>query len=324
MEKTSAPHERVAFEPMKAVRVHQFGGIETITYEDIPRPVPADGPVLVRVMAPGVGPWDAWVMAGKSAIPQAMPLILCSDLSGVVEGVGPGVSRFHPRDDIYGVTNSRFTGAYAQYAVAQATMIAHKPRRLNYIEAASVPVVASTAWQMVFDHGQADRTKRVLVHGAAGNVGAYAVQLAKRAGAKIIGTAFSRDADYVRTLGADQIIEVQTARFENQVREVDVVIDTIGGETLDDSFEVLKPGGVLVSSVALPDQEKAAHHRVRGGVLPRRRHIRRSDQDCRSARFWPTCGECRRGAADCRSALSARDAAGKTHRRGKIVLVVDA
>jgi NADPH:quinone reductase-like Zn-dependent oxidoreductase len=126
-------------------------------------------------------------------------------------------------------------------------MIAPKPRRLSDVEAASVPVVASTAWQMVFDHGHVDGTKRVLVHGAAGNVGAYVVQLAKRAGADVIATVYTRDVDYVRTLRADHVIDVQTARFEERVKDVDVVIDTIGGEILDRSFEVLKPGGVLVS-----------------------------------------------------------------------------
>lgn len=249
---------------MKAVRVHQYGGLQAIVYEEIGRPAPATGQVLVRVLAAGVGPWDAWVRAGKSALPQPLPLTLGSDLSGVVEEIGPGVADLHPGDEVYGVTNSRFTGAYAEYAVADAGMIARKPRRLSHVEAASVPVVASTAWQMVFDHGQVDGTKRVLVHGAAGNVGAYAVQVAKRAGAEVVATAFARDVEYVRGLRADRVINVQVVRFEEQVKDLDVVLDTVGGETLDRSFDVLKPGGVLVSSVAMPDQNKAAQRGVRG------------------------------------------------------------
>lgn len=142
-------------------------------------------------------------------------------------------------------------------------MIAPKPRWLSDVEAASVSVVASPAWQMVFDHGHLDGTKRVPVHGVAGNVGAYAVQLAKRAGAEVIVTAFTRDVAYVRTLRADHVIDVQTARFEARTKDVDMVIDTIGGEILDRSFAVLKAGGVLVSSVARPDQDQAVRHRVR-------------------------------------------------------------
>jgi len=264
MKKITTTHAHARSGLMKAVRVHQFGGIEAIVHEKVPRPVPEQGQVLVRVKAAGVGPWDAWVRAGKSALPQPLPLILGSDLAGVVEDVGPGVSSFHSGDEIFGVTNLQFTGAYAEHAVANAAMIAAKPRRLSYVEAASVPVVASTAWQMVFDHGQVDGTKRVLVQGAAGNVGAYAVQLARRSGAEVIGTAFTRDVDYVRSLRADRVIDVQTARFEETVKDIDIVIDTIGGEILDRSFEVLRSGGVLVSSVAMPDQKKAAQLRVRG------------------------------------------------------------
>jgi NADPH:quinone reductase-like Zn-dependent oxidoreductase len=309
---------------MRAVRVHQFGGLEAIVCEDVPRPAPAEGQVLVRVKAAGVGPWDAWVRAGKSVLPQPLPLTLGSDVSGVVEDVGPGVTGFHPGDDVFGVTNSRFTGAYATYAVAEASMIARKPRRLSYVEAASVPVVASTAWQMVFDHGQVDATKRVLVHGAAGNVGAYAVQLAKRAGAEVIATAFTRHTDYVRALGADQVIDVQTARFEERVKDVDVVLDTIGGETLDRSFEVLKSGGVLASAVAMPDQNKAAQHRVRGLfflVAVTTEGLTMIADLLDAGQLTTDVGEVLPFAE---AHLAHEMLAGKPHKRGKIVLAVDA
>jgi len=323
MRENSGSHESPLPGLMRAVRVHQFGGIEAIRFEEVPRPAPAKGQVLVRVKAAGVGPWDAWVRAGKSALPQPLPLILGSDLSGVVEDVGPGVSGVHPGDDVFGVTNSQFTGAYAEYAVADVAMIARKPRRLSYVEAASVPVVASTAWQMVFEHGQVDGAKRVLVHGAAGNVGAYAVQLAQRAGAEVIATVLTRDVDYVRTLRADQVIDVQTARFEERVKDVDVVIDTIGGETLDRSFEVLKAGGVLVSSVAMPDQDKAAHHCVRrvfflvavtSEGLTRIADLLDSGQLATNVGEVLPLGEAR---------LAHEMLAGKPHQRGKIVLAVD-
>jgi NADPH:quinone reductase-like Zn-dependent oxidoreductase len=307
---------------MKAVRVHRFGGVEAMVYEDVPRPDPGEGQVLVRVEAAGVGPWDAWVRAGKSAIPQALPLIPGSDLSGVVEDVGQGVSNFNPGDEVFGITNSRFTGAYAEYAAAEAGMIARKPKRLSHVEAASVPVVASMAWQMVSENGQVDGTKRVLVHGAAGNVGAYAVQLAKRAGAEVIATAFTLGADYVRSHRADQVIDVQTARFEDGLKDVDVVIDTVGGETLDRSFAVLKPGGVLVSSVSLPDQDKAAQHHVRGVfflVAVTSAGLARIADLLDTGRITTNVGEVL-PLAEAR--LAHEMLAGKPHKRGKIVLAV--
>jgi len=264
------------------------------------------------------------VRAGKSALPQPLPLVLGSDLSGVAEDVGPGVSDFPPGDEVFGVTNAQFTGAYAEYAVADAAMIARKPKRLSYVEAASAPVVASTAWQIVFDHGQVDGSKRVLVHGAAGKVGAYAVQLAQRAGAEIIATVLTRDVDYVRTLRADQVVDVQTARFEERVKDVDVVIDTIGGDTLERSFEVLKPGGVLVSSVAMPDQDKATRRRVRGVFFL----VTVTTAGLTKIADLLDSGELRTNVGEVLPLAEARLAhemlAGKPHKRGKIVLAVDA
>ena len=262
-EQKTQTHEWAKNNTMKAVRVHHFGGIKAMVYEEVPLPVPGNEQVLVSVKAAGVGPWDAWVRSGQSALPQPLPLTLGSDLSGIIQAVGPGVSKFQIGDEVFGVTNAQFTGAYAEFAIAQMGMIALKPPQISHIEAAALPVVASTAWQMVFDHGQVDHTKRVLIHGAAGNVGAYAVQLAKRAGAEVTATAFTHSLDFVRTLGADHVIDVNTTRFEKEAMDVDVVIDTIGGDTLDRSFAVLKAGGVLVSAVESPDQDKARRYGVR-------------------------------------------------------------
>jgi NADPH:quinone reductase-like Zn-dependent oxidoreductase len=320
---SSPSHEQTPSGTMRAVRVHRFGGPESIVFEEVPRPAPGDGQVLIRVRAAGVGPWDAWVRAGKSAIPQPLPLTPGSDLSGVVDAAGPGVEAFHSGDEVFGVTNARFTGAYAEFAVAEAAMIARKPGSLSYVEAASVPVVASTAWQMVFDHGLVNGGQRVLVHGAAGNVGAYAVQFAKRAGAEVIATTLTRGVEYIRSLRPDRVIDVQTTRFEDLVKDVDVVIDTIGGETLDRSFAVLKSGGVLVSSVAVPDQSKAEKHQVRGvfflvavtsGGLARIADLLQSGQLTTNVGEVLTLAEAR---------LAHEMLAGKPHKRGKIVLVVN-
>jgi NADPH:quinone reductase-like Zn-dependent oxidoreductase len=309
---------------MHAVRVHQFGGLDALVYEEVPRPVPGAGQVLVRVKAAGVGPWDAWVRAGQSALAQPLPLILGSDFSGVIADVGPGVAEVYVGEAVYGVTNAQFTGAYAAYAVADAAMIAPKPGRLSDVEAASVPVVASTAWQMVFEYGQVDGTKRVLVQGAAGNVGAYAVQLAKRAGAEVFATAYTRDVDDVQTLGADYVIDVQTARFETRVTDVDVVLDTVGGETLERSFAVLKPGGVLVSAVAKPDQEKAARAGVRAVFFL----VTVTSAGLSALADLLDTGELTTHVGEVLPLANARLAhemlAGKPHKRGKIVLTVEA
>ena len=247
---------------MKAVRIHKFGPPEVMSLEEVPTPEPGKGEVIVQVKAAGIGPWDAVIRSGKSVLPQPLPLILGSDLSGVVDSIGPGVDEVKPGDEVFGVTNERFTGAYAEYAVVNAAMLAPKPKTLNHVHAASVPVVAVTAWQMVFDFAQLSTGQSVLIHGGAGNVGGYAVQLAKRAGALVIATASGKDANYVRTLGADGVIDYGLSRFEERVKEIDVVIDTVGGETLDRSYGVLKRGGILVSSAAVPSKERAEQYGV--------------------------------------------------------------
>ena len=165
-------------------------------------------------------------------------------------------------DQVYGVTNPRFVGAYAEYAVASAAMVSRKPTSLTYVEAASVPVIAVTAWQALFDQAQLKAGQTVLIHGAAGNVGAYAVQLARRAGMRTIATAGTDDIAFVRNLGANTVIDFQTQRFEEEVRDADAVIDLVGGETQTRSFQVLRRGGKLVSAVSLPDQHLAKSHGV--------------------------------------------------------------
>ncbi len=247
---------------MMAWRVHEFGPPDVMNFEQVPRPTPGQGEVLVKVEAAGVGPWDAWIRAGKSALPQPLPLTPGSDLSGEVVGVGPAVSDLRVGDQVYGVTNSRFIGAYAEYAVASAAMVSKKPTSLTYIEAASVPVVAVTAWQALFDQAHIKEGQTLLIHGAAGNVGAYAVQFARRAGVRTIATAATNDIPFVHDLGAERAIDYRTQRFEKEVRDADAVIDLVGGEMQERSFQVLRRGGKLVSAVSRPDQHLAQSHGV--------------------------------------------------------------
>ena len=248
---------------MKAWRVNGFGGTEAMTLEDVALPQPGPGEILVKVAAAGVGPWDGWIRSGHSALPQPLPLTLGSDLSGTVAALGDGVTDFAEGEAVYGVTNPRFVGAYAEYAVAKAGMIAGKPESLSHEQAASVPVIAVTAWQALFEQARVGRGQTVLIHGGAGNVGAYAVQFARQSGARVIATAGTGDVETVRALGADRVIDYRTQRFEDAISDVDVVIDLVGGETQARSFAVLKTGGMLVSAVSEPDQALAAQHGVK-------------------------------------------------------------
>ncbi len=247
---------------MRAWRVHEFGPTDVMRFEEVPRPAPGSGEVLVKVAAAGVGPWDAWIRAGKSALPQPLPLTPGSDLSGEIVAVGPGISDLHAGDQVYGVTNPRFIGAYAEFAVAAAAMISMKPGSLSFVQAASVPVIAVTAWQALFDYAHLEAGQTVVIHGAAGNVGAFAVQLAHRAGVRIIATAAANDVAFLHDLGADTVIDFKTQRFEEQVRGADAVIDLVGGETQVRSFHVLRRGGKLISAVSPPDQDVAENHGV--------------------------------------------------------------
>ncbi|HZC25296.1 MAG TPA: NADP-dependent oxidoreductase [Candidatus Binatia bacterium] len=239
---------------MKAGRIHHYGPPSAISIDEIGRPTANVGELVVRVAAAGVGPWDALIREGKSVVQLSLPIILGSDLAGIVESVGTGVIQFKPGDEVFGVTNKQFCGAYAEYAVASAQMVASRPRSLSFVESASVPVVAVTAYQMLFDYARLKAGQSVLIHGAAGNVGAYAVQLAKRAQLQVFATAGPADLDYVRGLGAEKVINHQITKFEDAVPPVDAVLDTVGGETQHRSFSVLKPGGILVSSVSPPPQ----------------------------------------------------------------------
>ena len=207
--------------------------------------------------------------------------------------------------------------------MASATKLARMPKRMGFIEAAAVPVVACTAWQMVFEHGAMDATKRVLVHGAAGNVGTYAVQFAKRMAREVVATAASDDAEYVRMLGADRVIDFHSTRFEEALTDVDVVLDTIGGETQERSFTVLKPGGVLVSAVSEPDPQKAAQRGVRALFFL----VEVSSPRLEQIAALVDAGELHSRVGDVLPLADARIAhemlAGKPHKPGKIVLTMD-
>jgi NADPH:quinone reductase-like Zn-dependent oxidoreductase len=232
---------------MKAIQIHEYGGPEALKYEDVPRPSPAADEVLIRVHAMSVNPVD-WKLrsgAARKHLELQMPCILGGDLSGVVEHADGSSAGFKKGDAVYALRG--LTGAYAEYVAIKAAMAAPKPKNMDHIEAASVPLVALTAWQGLFEHGKLVSGQTVLIHAAAGGVGMFAVQFAKAKGARVIGTASANNMDFVRSLGADEVIDYRSAPFESSVRGVDMVVDVMGGENAARSIAVLKSGGVLVS-----------------------------------------------------------------------------
>jgi NADPH:quinone reductase-like Zn-dependent oxidoreductase len=253
-----------ALDACKACRVHRFGGPDVITLDDVSMPIPGASEVVVRVKAAGVGPWDAQIRAGHSAWAEPLPLTLGSDISGTITAAGPSVAGLAVGDAVFGATNPRFIGGYADYALADAALIARKPAELSDIDAASVPVAGVAAWQALFEEARLRRGQSVMILGAAGSVGSFAVQLAHHAGVRVIGTASSKMGDYVRGLGADEILDHWADGFASGAREVDAVIDLLGGKLQYAAFASLKSGGVLVSAVSAPDHAVARSYGVTG------------------------------------------------------------
>ena len=251
---------------MKAVRIHQYGGPEVLSFEEIQRPTPGAGELLIKVRAAAVNPGDWKVREGylKEYFPLSLPATIGADFSGTVEATGPGVTLFKRGDEVYSY-NSDLTksGAYAEYTLANESEVALKPKSVDHVHAAAIPVGSQTAWQALFDTAKLRAGQKVLIHAAAGGVGMFAVQFAKAKGAYVIGTASGKNQAFLRELGVDEAIDYEKTRFEDAVHDVDVVFDTIGGEVQERSWKVLKKGGSLISIVAPPSAEQAAKYGVR-------------------------------------------------------------
>jgi len=253
---------------MKAVHIHDYGGLDVLHYEDAPRPVPATGEVLIRVYATTINPFDCAVRAGYMGqyFNYTFPLILGTDVSGIVEEVGDGVTDISPGDIVYTRAGIYRNGSHAEFVVAIASDVAPKPSSLDHINAAALPHVTLTAWQGLIEYADISEGQTVLIHAAAGGVGHIAAQLAKWRGANVIGTA-SINLPFLDELGVDEKIDYTKTAFEDVAKDVDVVLDLLGGETQQRSWQTLKPGGMLISTVQPPSQEIASAHGVRQHMI---------------------------------------------------------
>src|SRR5213080_928200 len=242
---------------MKAVRIERYGNEEVVEIADVDRPKPGAGQVLVKVKAAAVNPVDWKIREGLGErCGWKPPQTLGFDVAGTVKAVGDNVEDFSPGHDVYGYLGG-YSGGYAEYVAAPASEFVRKPKQINFDAAAAVPVGALTASQGIFDHGKLTSGQRILITGASGAVGSMAVQLANVKGAHVIGTGSGRNEEFVRKLGADEFIDYKKAKFEEKVRDLDVVFDTVGGDTPERAFQTLKGGGFLVSTVSPPSAEKA-------------------------------------------------------------------
>jgi NADPH:quinone reductase-like Zn-dependent oxidoreductase len=249
---------------MKAMYLENKAGGESLVSGEIPRPSPKAGEVLVRVHATAVTPTELqWfpTFNNQSGEPRPFPIVLSHEFSGTVELLGPDVNDVELGAAVYGLNDWFANGAQAEYCLAPATALAPKPRSLNHVQAAVVPISALTAWQGLFTRANLQKRQRVLIHGAAGGVGVFAVQLARWRGAYVIATVSSSNLEFVRALGADQVIDYRTTRFEDVVCDVDVVFDGVGGETLERSWRLLRPGGraVTIASQSEGTADQRAH-----------------------------------------------------------------
>jgi NADPH:quinone reductase-like Zn-dependent oxidoreductase len=255
---------------MKAVRFHAYGDAGVLRYEDAPMPEMADDDLLIKVHSAGVNPADTQFRRGdyRAFVPLALPFILGWDVAGTVEAVGSRVTTFKPGDAVFAMSDMGRNGAYADYVAVRASEAARAPRSLPLEEAAGVPLAALTAWKALFDEGGLRSGQSVLIHAGAGGVGLFAIQLARRAGAQVITTASSANHALLRQLGAHQVIDYRERDFAAGLKDLDVVLDTVGGETRERSWPLLRPAGMLAAiAMPPPDAQAARRHGVRAAMV---------------------------------------------------------
>jgi NADPH:quinone reductase-like Zn-dependent oxidoreductase len=320
-----ANHQSEGNPAMKVVQIHKFGGAEQLRYEDARMPVAKAGEILVRVYAAAVNPVDAKLAKDglHGFVTVDLPWIPGGDFSGVVTTLGAGIRDLKIGEAVFGSRPTGTQGTSAEFIAVPASTVAAKPKLLTHVEAASVPIGAQTAWQGLFDHGQLKRGQTVLIHGGSGGVGTFAVQLAHWKGAHVLATGSADNLDYINALGADKTIDYNQTRFETVARDVDLVLDLIGGDTQQRSFAVLKRGGRLVSTVAPPAEDEAAKREV----FAMQMHMQASGTQLAQIAGLLDSGEIRTCVTKTYPLEKAADAwreIANGHTRGKIVLEIAA
>lgn len=308
---------------MKAVFINSYGGPDALNFAEAPRPQLNHDDILIRVHAAAVNPVDLALRQGYMAewVSPTFPLILGCDVSGVVEAVGPDVTNFNVGDEVYARADLSRDGTFAEYSAILATNVARKPKSVDHTHAAALPHVSLTAWQALFGAANLAAEQTVLIHGAAGGVGHIAVQLAKGRGAHVIGTASTHNQGFLHQLGVDEAIDYTTTQFEDVAKQVDVVFDTVGGETQERSWGTLKPGGMLVSIVQLPSEAIAQSHGVRSsmiGAYPNAGILTEVAELVDRGKLEPHVSK----VLPLSEARQAQELIGTRHTRGKIVLQV--
>ena len=306
---------------MKAIVMHEYGGPEVLKYEEVPRPEPKDNEVLVRMIAAGVNPVDALIRSGNYAkfFGTTLPLVPGYDIAGIVEKTGTKITKLKAGDPIYAYV--MWGGGYAAYAVATEGEAAAKPKSITFVEAAGVPLAALTAWQALIDTAKLTAGQTVLIHGGSGGVGSFAIQIAKARGAKVIATASTPNQDLLKQLGSDVAIDYTKTKFEDVAKDVDVVLDSVGKDTLARSYGVVKKGGFIATLVAEPDQAELDKHGIRGApisVKPNSDELMEIMKLIEEKKIKPVVSQ----VLPLTEAVKAQEQAATHHTRGKIVLKV--
>jgi NADPH:quinone reductase-like Zn-dependent oxidoreductase len=314
------PMTAMAQSSMKAIVVHQYGGPEVLKYEDAPRPEPKEDQVLIQVMAAGVNPVDVGIREGRFGGGK-LPLIPGMDVSGVVEKVGSKITKVKTGEAVYAYLSFKEQGGYAEFAVAEEDEIALKPRSIDFEKAAAVPLAATTAWQALVDRAGLSAGQTVLIHGGSGGVGTFAVQIAKARGARVIATASTANQDLLKQLGVDQPIDYTTTKFEDVVKDVDVVLNAVRGDSLARSYGVVKKGGIIVSITGPPDPAELEKHGIRGTSMmahPDAKVLEELSKLIDSKKITPIVS----AVLPLADAAKAHEQIASQHTRGKIVLKV--
>jgi len=306
---------------MKAVVAHQYGAPEVLKFEEIPRPEPKENEALVRVIASGVNPADPLTLSGKYAreFGTHLPLIPGYDIAGIVEKTGANITKLKIGEAVYGYPT--FGGGWADYVTVKEYEVAAKPKSLNFVEAAAVPMGALTAWQALVDTAHLHPGQTILIHGGSGGVGSFAVQIAKARGARVIATASTANQDLLKQLGADAAIDYTKTRFEDVVKDVDAVLDPVGKETLARSYGVVKKGGIVMSLVARPDPAEFQKRGIRGAgisVHPDTADLAEIARLIDAGNIKPIVTQ----VLPLSNAIAAQEQAATHHTRGKVVLRV--